>query len=80
MDKLTKENGLVHRSMYQAIIHEEYEWEECKESLHQRLGPTMVSDLVELGSENTPQYDPHEDKLQNAKTFPILDEVPEVTL
>ena len=39
----------------------------------------MVSDLVELSEEDTLQYDPYEDKLQNAKTFPILDEEPEVT-
>ena len=35
--------------------------------------------MVEMGAENTLQYDPHEDKSQNAENFPILDEEPEVT-
>ena len=43
------------------------------ESLFQRLGPhAMVRDLAKLGVEDTLQYDPYEDKLQNAKMFPIL--------
>ena len=29
-----------------------------------------VRDLVELCIKDTPQYDPYEDKLQNAKMFP----------
>ena len=50
------------------------------ESLHQALGPcTRLSDLVDLGVEETPQYDPYEDKSQNAETFPMLDEEPEIT-
>ena len=49
-------------------------------ALHQRLGHhAMVRDLVELGVEDMLQYNPHEDKSQNAKTFPILDKEPEVT-
>ena len=45
------------------------------ELLHQRLGPhPMVSGQVELSVEDTLQYDPYEDKSQNAKTFPVLDE------
>ena len=39
----------------------------------------MVSDLVELGVEDMLQYNPHEDNLQNAEPFPILDEESEVT-
>ena len=39
-----------------------------------------VDDLVELDVEDTPQHDPYEDKMQNAETFPILDEEPEATL
>ena len=51
------------------------------ELLYQRLGPhAMMGDLVELGAEDTLQFDPYEDESQNAKTFPILDEEPEVTL
>ena len=50
------------------------------ESFHQRLSPhAMVSDIKELGVEDTPQYDPYEDELQNTETFPILDEEPEIT-
>ena len=50
------------------------------ESLHQVLGSCMrLSDLVDLDVEETPQYDPYEDELQNAETFPMLDEEPEVT-
>ena len=49
-------------------------------SLHQKLCPHAdVIDLVELGVEETLQYDPYEDKLQNAKMFPMLDKEPEVT-
>ena len=39
----------------------------------------MVRDLVELGVENTLQYDPYEDELKNGETFPILDKEPEIT-
>ena len=35
--------------------------------------------LVQLGVENMLQYDPHEDKSQNAEMFPILDGESEVT-
>ena len=50
------------------------------ESLHQKLGPHAgLRDLVELGVQETPQYDPYEDELQDAKTFPIFDEEPDVT-
>ena len=50
------------------------------ESLYQRLGPhAEVRDSVENHVEVTSQYDPYENELQNAKTFPILDEEPEVT-
>ena len=73
--------------MYQALTQDEWEWEGCKnehsffmESLHQALGPhARLSDLVNLGVEETPQDDPYEDGLQNAETFPMLDEEPEVT-
>ena len=55
--------------MNQALTQNEWEWEECKkkcslfmESLCQRLGPfTMMDDLVELGAEDTPQYDPYQE-------------------
>ena len=50
------------------------------ESLYQRFGHyAVVRDLVELGVEDTPQFDQYEDEFQNAKTFPMLDEEPEVT-
>ena len=50
------------------------------ESIHQRLGPQAeMGNLVELGVEDTPQYDQYDDKLQNAETFPMLDKEPEVT-
>ena len=39
----------------------------------------MVRDQVELGVEDTLQYDTYEDELQNANTFPMLDEESEVT-
>ena len=67
--KIIKENGQVlHTSMYQALIQEEWEWKECKAehslfimSLYQKLGPHVkLRDLVELGVEDTPQYDPYE--------------------
>ena len=49
-------------------------------SLHQRLGPNIeVRDLVELGVEDTSQYDPYEDKLQNAEMFPMVDKDPAAT-
>ena len=61
--------------------------EECKQehnsfmkSLHKRLGTyAMAIDLIELGVEYTPQYNPYEEKLQNANTFSILDKEPEAT-
>ena len=83
MAKIIKENGqILHRFMYQALTQEEWEWEEYKtehtlfmESLHWRLGThATVSDLIKLGVEDTLQYNSYEDKLQNVKTFPILDE------
>ena len=47
------------------------------ESLDQRLGPcAMMGDIVELGAEDTLQYDLYENKLQNAEIFSILDEEP----
>ena len=39
----------------------------------------MVGDLVELGAEDTVQYDLSEDNSQKGKTFPMLDEEPEVS-
>ena len=49
------------------------------ESLHQRLCPEAeVGDFIELGAKGMPQYDPYEDNSQNTKTFPMLDEEPEV--
>ena len=88
MAEIIKENGqVIHRSTYQAQTQDEWEWEEWKtecslftESLHQRLDPhAEVRDLVKLGVEDTPQYNPYENELQNGETFPILDEEPEVT-
>ena len=77
---IIKNSQFLHRSTYQAPTQKKWEWEECKakcssfmESLFQRLGPhAMVRDLAKLGVEDTLQYDPYEDKLQNAKMFPIL--------
>ena len=39
----------------------------------------VLKDLVKLGVKETLQYDPYEDKLLNAETFPMLDEKSEVT-
>ena len=48
--------------------------------LHQKLSPLAeLRDLVELVVEDTPQYDPNVDELQNAKTFLMFEEEPEVT-
>ena len=45
------------------------------EFLHQVLGPhAKLRDLVDLGVEVTPQYDPYKDEFQNAETLPMLDE------
>ena len=88
MAKNIKEKGQIpHRSMNQALTQEEWKQEECKnevsllmESLHQTLGPcTVLRDLVKLGVEETPQYDPYKDESQNAEKFPMLDEKPKVT-
>ena len=50
------------------------------ESLHQELGPSVrLSNLVECGVKETPQYDPYQDELKNAEMFTMLDEEPEVT-
>ena len=50
------------------------------ESLHHKLGTgAELTDLVELGVEETLQYDPYKDELQNAKTFPMLDGELDVT-
>ena len=82
MEKIIKEkNQVLCRSMYQALTQDRWVQEECKaegslimEFLHQRLCPcTMVHDLVELGAEDKPEYDPYEDKSHNAEMFPILD-------
>ena len=33
------------------------------ESVHQKIGPqAAVDDLADLGTEDTPKYDPHEDE------------------
>ena len=45
---------------------------------HERLGAT-VGNQLQLGAEEKFQYDPYENKSQNADTLPILDEEPEVT-
>ena len=66
--------------MYQALTQKEWEHEEWKNelslfmlSLHQTLGPhTVLRDLVELGVEETPQYDPYEDESQKGKRFQCL--------
>ena len=41
--------------------------------------PNVVRDLVKLDVKDALQYNPYEDELQNAETFPKLDEEPEVT-
>ena len=47
--------------------------------LHQKLSPCAeLRDLVELGVDDTPQYNPCEDESQNAETFSMVEE-PEVT-
>ena len=85
MVKIIKENGQVlHRFMYKAQPKKNKKGEIAKlnfmELLHQRLDPhARVGDWVELGVMDTMQYDPYEDKSQNAETLPVLDEEPEVT-
>ena len=50
------------------------------ESLHHKLGPpTKFRDLIELEVEDMLQYDPYDEESGNAKTFPMLEEEPEVT-
>ena len=45
------------------------------ESLYQRLGHcTELRDIVELGVEDIPHYDPYDDESQNVKTFLMFDE------
>jgi hypothetical protein len=74
MAKIIKENGQVlHGSIYQALSPDENKQEQCKnklslfmESLHQELGPYVrLSNLVELGVKQTPQYDPYQDTRGN---------------
>ena len=74
-EKNIKEDGQVlHRSTYQALTQDEWEWEECTnehslfmESLHQALSPhARSSDLV---VNETPQYDSYDVELQNAETL-----------
>ena len=86
--KIIKQNGQVlYRSMYRALTQDEWRKEECKnkcsslmDSVHQALGPcTRLSNLVDLGVQETPQYVLYEDKLHNAETFPMLAEEPEIT-
>ena len=81
MEMINTENRQVlHRSTYQALIQEEWKQEECNAkhssfmvSLHQKLGPhAELRDLVELGVEDTPQYDLYEDDLQNVKILKNL--------
>ena len=49
------------------------------ESLYQRFGPhAMMRDQVELGVDDTLQYDQYVNESQNTKMFPILDKEPEV--
>ena len=71
MAKIRKENSWVlHGPMCQALTREEWEQVECKEehnsfmeTLHQMLGPsTMVGNQEDMVSEDTLQYDPHENK------------------
>ena len=50
------------------------------ESLYQAIGPcAILVHLVNLSLDDTLLYDPYEDKMQNAKRWPMLDEEPEVT-
>ena len=50
------------------------------ETSYQKLGNhAEMWDLVGLGVKVTPQYDPYEDKLQDAKTFHMLCIEPDVT-
>ena len=39
-------------------------------------GPRFSREMEELGLENTPQYDPHENETQNEQVFPqLIDEL-----
>ena len=87
MAKIIKQNSQVfHRSMYQALTQEEYEWEECTakhslfiESLYHRLGPcAMVGDLIDLVQRIYCSLS-YDDNSQNVEMSPILDEELEVT-
>ena len=72
--KIIKGNGQVlHRSIHQPLTQEELDRKECKakcrsfmESLHQKLcSQATMDDLVDLGAEDMPQYDPYEDEAKN---------------
>ena len=75
---ITEIDHVLHRSAYQALTQEEWEWEDCKnecssfmESLNQVMVPQMrLRDFVDLGVEETPMIDPSENKLQMLKCFP----------
>ena len=86
--KIIKKNcPVLHRSTYWELTQDEWEQEECKNerslfmvSLHKVMcHHMMLRDLVDLGVEETLQYDTDEDESQNAETLPMLDEEPEVT-
>ena len=40
---------------------------------------SRLRDFVDLGVEETQQCNPYKDTLQNAETFPMFDEEPDVT-
>ena len=82
VEKIVKETGKVlKRSTYKELPRmKENEKSTIEsslfmESLHQRFGThAAVGNLADLGTEDTLQYDPYEDELQNVETFSILDE------
>ena len=88
MAKIMKENSQVlQRSTYGALTKNEWEREECKnerssfmEFLCQVMGLHMrLRDFIDPSVKETPHYDLYKDELQNAETFLIMDEEPEVT-
>ena len=75
---LTENGQVLHRSTYQSLTPDELldrdgsdTWDQFMARVHERLGSHVLpKDLEDVGLENTPQYDPFEDKTQKEHFFP----------
>ena len=81
--KILTENGRVlHRSTYRLLTLDKLLDKERLDApvqimarVYERLGSQVLPrELEDIGLENTPQYDLHEDKKQNKQIFPQLQE------